>query len=100
MAQRRALLIGVERYQELPALVASRADVVRLGSVLGAEEIGGYHVQTLIDPSADEARRAIADFFMSAREPDEQRLLYFAGHGLTDSTGRLFLGMTDTRPDL
>ena len=95
---RRALLIGNSTYRDplLSQLVAPRADVEGLATVLADEAIGQFDKVTILhdEPKAT-VERAISVFFAEC-EREDTLLLYFSGHGLLDGEGRLHLAVVDT----
>ena len=97
MARRLALLIGCSDYNDerLTQLVAPPHDVRELAAALSDPNIGGFSVETLINPTYDEARRKIDDFF-STSDPQDFQLLYFSGHGIRDAFGNLYLATPNT----
>ncbi len=101
-AQKHALLIGNDRYQELPDLKVPAADVAGLARVLTDPAIGGFApalVKTLANPDYAVAHRAIGRLFAN-RQRDDLVLLYFSGHGELDHrTGRLYLALPDSERD-
>ena len=98
MTAKRAVLIAVDRYERLSALPSVRADVAQLADLLGASQIGGYEVTTLLNPSRLQATNAIDELFRAGRDRNDQPLLYFTGHGLRGASGQLFLAMAETDP--
>jgi hypothetical protein len=102
MSQKLALIIGSSEYEDptLTRLVAPRADVTALESVLKHPEVGGFDdVTVLIDQLESVVRRAIARFFAEKKRAD-LLLLYFTGHGVLDDQGHLYLAMKDTEHTL
>jgi len=101
-AQKHALLIGNDRYQDLPDLKVPAADVAGLARVLTDPAIGGFApalVNTLVNPDYAVAHRAIGRLFAN-RQRDDLVLLYFSGHGELDHrTGRLYLALPDSERD-
>ncbi len=102
MSQKFALLIGNSEYEDtnLTRLLKPSADVAALASILKDTELGGFDAVTpLIDQSIDIVRRAISRFFLG-RNKDDLLLLYFAGHGVRDDQGNLYLAVKDSEHDL
>ena len=101
-AQKHALLIGNDRYQDLPDLKVPAADVAGLARVLTDPAIGGFDpalVNILANPDYAVAHRAIGRLFAN-RQRDDLVLLYFSGHGELDHrTGRLYLALPDSERD-
>ncbi|MGQ0603637.1 MAG: caspase family protein, partial [Anaerolineales bacterium] len=100
MANRYALLIGNTDYEDpaLRKLKAPEADVRTLAELLGAPDLGGYHVTTLLNQPKHEVEVAIGDLFAD-KHPDDLLLLYFTGHGVLYDPGRLYLAVISTRAD-
>ncbi|GAA3807463.1 hypothetical protein GCM10022403_046970 [Streptomyces coacervatus] len=94
---RHALLVATATYQhsELRSLWAPTRDARQLARVLGDPAIGDFTLGVLDNPSSHVLRRRIEDFFAD-RAPGDVLLLHFAGHGLKDDIGRLFLAASDT----
>jgi Caspase domain len=102
MSRKLALIIGSSEYEDptLARLVAPRADVTALDSVLKHPEVGSFDdVTVLIDQPESVVRRAIARFF-AEKSRDDLLLLYFSGHGVLDDQGQLYLAMKDTEHNL
>jgi hypothetical protein len=102
MSRKLALIIGSSEYDDptLARLVAPRADVTALESVLTHPEVAGFDdVTVLIDQPESVVRRAIARFF-AEKSRDDLPLLYFSGHGVLDDQGQLYLAMKDTEHNL
>lgn len=95
----RALLIGNADYPDEPALASLRGpanDLRELAAALTDPEVGlPWQVSELLDRSSQEVEEALYDFFDGAARED-QLLLYYSGHGLLDTRGRLFLCTQDT----
>jgi beta-lactam-binding protein with PASTA domain len=91
------LIIASYRYADsgLRRLVAPARDAEALAAVLSDPRIGGFEVETVINRPSHEVARRIEGFFAD-RHRDDLLLLYFSGHGLKDSRGRLFLAMSNT----
>jgi hypothetical protein len=72
-----------------------------LGQLLRDPEIGafGEPVIELTDPGVHQVRREIEQLFQQ-RHKDDLILLYYSGHGVKDSSGRLYLTAEDTEFDL
>jgi len=99
MSRKLALLIGNSEYEDknLARLRTPSADVNALAEVLRDTEIGGFdEVTPLINQPNDVIREAIVIFF-SEKNRDDLLLLYFAGHGVLDNQGRLYLAVKDTK---
>ncbi|MGW4369822.1 caspase family protein [Nocardia takedensis] len=95
----RAVLVGVGRYDllhDIPSAANNVLDLHRLLTSPGAI-LSTQHCRTLRDPAGthqigDEVERA-------AEEASDTLLVYFTGHGVLDSRGRLYLALTSTDPD-
>ena len=99
MGQKYALLIGNSDYQDtaLARLAKPIADVNGLAAVLKEPAIGAFDdVTPLINRSAADVRLEVESFFAD-KKPDDLLLLYFAGHGVRDDQGLLYLAVNDTR---
>ena len=94
---RAALVIASYRFDDerLTQLVAPAQDAIALSKVLENPDIGGFEVKTLINQPSHEVNRAIETFF-SSRQRDDLLLLYYSGHGIKDSEGRLYFATPDT----
>jgi formylglycine-generating enzyme required for sulfatase activity len=98
---RYALLIGCSEYTDdkLLQLAMPEADVQALAQVLEDEQIGAFDA---VDVSLNEpdyvVRRKISRFF-KRRSKDDFLLLFFAGHGVKDRAGQLYLTFTNTEHD-
>jgi hypothetical protein len=97
-----ALLIGTEHYQDskFARLQKPTADVASLASALRDSAIGAFEaVETSIDESFATVLRRIGRLFAD-KKPDDLLLLFFAGHGVKDESGRLHLAVTDTESSI
>ncbi|MGW0629804.1 caspase family protein [Streptomyces sp. NPDC002758] len=96
----RALIIANSTYDDdhFATLPAATADAAALAEVLGAPDIGGFEVETLIDVSQRPAMRALESFFTKAAR-DDLLLLHLSLHGWKDTRGRLHFIMRDTELD-
>ena len=102
MTGRFALVIGNSQYddQTLSQLKTPEADVQSLVAALCDPDIGDFDkVEDMINPSGNSVRRAISAFYLQ-KKSDDLLLLYFSGHGVLDSQGRLFLAVKDTQREL
>ncbi|WP_341514534.1 caspase family protein (plasmid) [Rhodococcus qingshengii] len=106
----RAVLIGVSRYEmdeqpitpgseALPPLDSVSANLTDLRQLLTDPDLGTFtseHCELLENPQRP---HQIGDIIASAaREAEDVLLVYYAGHGLVDSRGRLYLGLPGTNP--
>jgi len=97
-----ALIIGNDSYNDpkLAQLKTPAADSRALANVLGDEKIGGFdEVASLINQTETEIRRAISSF-VEGKRPNDIVLVYFSGHGVLDSNGRLYLASKDTQTSI
>jgi ABC-type branched-subunit amino acid transport system substrate-binding protein len=94
----RAVLIGVDTYENLADLPAVANNIERLAALLTADDLWGLppeHLAVLSNPtSKDDVLDAV---HTAATEADDVLLVYFAGHGLltADVDLRLALPHTD-----
>ncbi|MBF6147058.1 caspase family protein [Nocardia nova] len=98
----RAILIGVGTYEHsdrLPHIPAAVHNITDLrehltgpGAVLASE-----NCWTVADPSSSSHIGDLLD--QAAEQASDTLLVYYAGHGLLDSRGRLHLALTSTHPD-
>ena len=99
--RRHSLLIGVGQYEGSPGLTPLNcppADVEAVSGIVSDPRFMGpepRHVP-VIDPTWQEAQSAIAGFLEEV-ERDDVVLFYFAGHGLRDARGDLFLCFRNSR---
>ncbi|MBE9208661.1 caspase family protein [Nostoc sp. LEGE 06077] len=93
-----ALLIGVSEYtQGLNPLPAATKDVAAIQRVLLHPEMGNFdNVQPLINPESLAMQEAIENLFAN-RQRDDLVLLFFSGHGIKDSSGKLYFATRLTR---
>jgi len=98
MPQRRAVLIGTDSYEYLPALPMVADQVHGLEAVLAEPDSGGYEVKTAIDLPLRDLRAAFEHILRESTVGDTL-LLYFSGHGLVSDSAELFLAGTDTNPE-
>ncbi|MGW4979222.1 caspase, EACC1-associated type [Streptomyces mirabilis] len=96
----RALIIANSTYDDdhFATLPAAAADAAQLAAVLGAPDIGGFEVETLVDVEQRTALRTLESFFTRAR-PDDLLLLHLSLHGWKDLRNRLYFVMRDTERD-
>ena len=97
--ERRALLIGVGRYDkkdELPALHTPTGDIAGLARVLRDSKRGRFtDVRELPDPDSQQLNESVENLFASAG-PEDLVLVYFSGHGKLSPRGGLHLCATNT----
>ena len=99
MSRKVALLIGVTKYGGgIPPLSAPSNDVEEMKRVLENPEMGGFEVQTIIDPAPTPMRKEIKKLFSDCGKEDLV-LLFFSGHGITDDENKLYLTTSITAKD-
>jgi formylglycine-generating enzyme required for sulfatase activity len=98
--RRRAILIGSSQFKPqdppLPPLRNAANDVDGMHEWLAAPELGAYDE---IHPFKDADHHAVIakiEDVLNDAQPDDQTLLYYSGHGLTDLPGRLYLATSNT----
>ncbi|HTI26051.1 MAG TPA: molecular chaperone DnaK [Kutzneria sp.] len=102
LARSRAVLIGVARYRDdnLHDLHGALGNVQDLADRLGDERTGSFRrdcVTTVPDP---EHAGLLGEMVAAeARQAQDTFLVYYAGHGLLDAQGRLYLGLTTTNSE-
>src|SRR5215471_14619378 len=79
--ERIALVIGNGAYRNVPALSNPPADATAIAAALGRL---GFSVNTVLDGSFEEIRRAVLEHGRKARS-SELAIIYFAGHGMEAS---------------
>jgi len=99
MGQKRALLIGVNDYQDvnIPDLRNPLRNVLGLREVLTNPKIGGFAEENLVlltNPTYKSAKREIFNLFEGSKR-DDLILLYFSGHGFL-ANKELHLALYDT----
>ncbi|MEW1640274.1 caspase family protein [Streptomyces sp. NPDC093801] len=97
----RAVLIGASMFADgdLPSIPAVRNNLDALHRALTHPRHGllaPEHCRVLPDPGDQRAVGAALDW--AAREAGDMLLVYYAGHGLLDEDGRLYLALTGTDP--
>jgi len=98
--QRKALIVANDEYdhEALRRLKSPSADARALARVLGDQDIGGFHVATVLNKPAHDVEAQIEDLFADS-QPDDLLLLHFSCHGLKSEAGELFFAARNTRPD-
>lgn len=97
-----ALIIGNDNYSDpkLAQLKTPAADSHALANMLSDETIGDFdEVIPLVNQTEADIRRAVSSF-LANKKPDDLILVYFSGHGVLDSRGRLFLALKDTQTNI
>ncbi|GHF77472.1 hypothetical protein GCM10018790_64490 [Kitasatospora xanthocidica] len=93
-AASRAVLVGVAQYMGLEALPAVANNLPALADVLtgsGSWGLAPEHCAVVAEPAnPQDVLEPVAEGAGTARDT---LLVYFAGHGLTDGRGELFLGL-------
>ncbi|MHB8241646.1 MAG: caspase family protein [Solirubrobacteraceae bacterium] len=95
--RRIALVIATGSYAD-PALEGLRApgqDASEFASVLEDQDVGGFHVECVIDAPAQLLRRRVAEFCAQGA-PSDLALVYLSCHGILDDRGRLHYAAVDT----
>ena len=78
-----ALVIGVSEYEKWPRLTYATNDAKKVASILKAL---GYVVTLVLDPNYREMKSALSKLvYESGREVDRAILLFYAGHGETET---------------
>ncbi|MFX0198530.1 MAG: caspase domain-containing protein [Candidatus Hodarchaeota archaeon] len=78
-----ALVIGVSNYERWPKLPNAANDAKEVASKL--KEVG-FEVELVLDPTSHEMKKALNEMVYGiAREKDRALLLYYAGHGETET---------------
>lgn len=95
-ARSRAVLMGTSLAADpdLPELPEVRGDVADLAAALAD---GGVRCSVLVDRTVRAVNEGLE---RAASQAEDLLLVHYAGHGLLDSRGRLFLALPDTRPEL
>ncbi|MFG2841259.1 diguanylate cyclase domain-containing protein [Streptomyces zaomyceticus] len=95
-AKSRALFIGVDRFDSLDDLPAVRRNLSTLVELFTGEVWGldPRNCTSLLNPAT--TRDVDEAIFRSTEEASDTLLIYYAGHGLLDRTGRLHLAMPDS----
>ncbi|WP_405980562.1 caspase domain-containing protein [Streptomyces sp. NBC_00158] len=94
---RHALVVVTSTYEDagLGALRAPLKDAAGLAEVLGDTSVGDFDVEVLSDPTVQQLRLAVEDFFAD-RSTKDTLLLHFSCHGVKNAAGKLFLAASDT----
>ncbi|HKX31923.1 MAG TPA: SUMF1/EgtB/PvdO family nonheme iron enzyme [Blastocatellia bacterium] len=99
IGQRRAILIGSSSFsneRKLEALNCPLNDVDGMQEILTEKELGNYqNVYPLKNVDSNIAISRIEEVLNEAVRQD-QILLYYSGHGVTDDDGNLYLAMANT----
>ncbi|RGP46624.1 caspase family protein [Rhodococcus qingshengii] len=106
----RAVLIGVSQYESdgqdpadnseaLPPLDSVSANLIDLKQLLTEPGLGTFapqHCKLLENPH--QPREIGSAVEAAAREAEDVLLVYYGGHGIVDSRGRLYLGLPGSSP--
>ena len=97
--QRKALIVANDEYdhEALRRLMSPSADARALARVLGDRDIGGFHVDAVLNEPAHDVEAQIEDLFADS-QPEDLLLLHFSCHGLKSEAGELFFAARNTRP--
>lgn len=101
MERKYALIIGNGEYLDpsLTRLKAPDVDVVSLAAALRDPKIGGFDdVKEMVNQPYTVVSKEISKFFNDKKRED-MLLMYFSGHGVQDSNGRLYLTVKDSEKD-
>ncbi len=97
----RVVLVGTARYPDdetLPDLPGVLGNVNGLADHLTREDLGGFssrHCTVITDPAnSNQLGSRMAEI---AEQAEDTLLVYYAGHGLVDADGALYLGLSSTR---
>jgi diguanylate cyclase (GGDEF)-like protein/PAS domain S-box-containing protein len=94
----RAVFIGASAFDALDDLPAVPGNVSKLADLFASEvwRLPARHCRRVLNPpSTREASRAVRE---AAGEAVDTLLVYYSGHGLLDTKGRLHLAMPDSDP--
>ncbi|MHC5597130.1 MAG: caspase family protein [Nostoc sp.] len=96
-----ALLIGVSEYEPgLNPLPSAVKDVEAMRRVLVNPEMGGFdEAEVLKNPLRQEMKNKIYHLYNKNRNQDDVLLLYFSGHGITDSGGEFYFSTAESCKD-
>ena len=88
---KRAFIVGVGDYEELPDLIKTTGDAQGYTDVFGNEL--GFQVTSLIDPDQGAFLDSF-DAFLATIEPGDEVIFVFSGHGWADGAEN-YLALTD-----
>jgi molecular chaperone DnaK len=103
-ASSRIVLVGTATYgadASLPDLPSVRNNLTDLVSTLSQSAHGWFrpeHCEVVTDPAT--AEDVVHHLTRIAPQAEDLLLVYYAGHGLLDSRGNLYLGLSKTRRNL
>jgi TPR repeat protein len=101
-ARSRAVLIGVSEFadQNLPDLPSVRNNLTALATVLTSQwSIGLARERCEVVLNPPDVASVGARLDAAAQQAEDLLLVYYAGHGLLDSRGELYLSLPGTRSD-
>ncbi|MGW5369618.1 caspase family protein [Streptomyces sp. NPDC004009] len=96
VAGTRAVLIGSSKFANLGDLPAVKRNIASFARLLQGRvwELPSEHCFSLEDPHTPRAANSLVQ--KAARESTGDLLIYYAGHGLVDTAGKLHLALPDT----
>lgn len=99
MPRKLALLIGNSNYEDLSLsrLMKPIADVRGLVDVLVNPDIGNFEIEDVLINENDSKIKIAIEKFFKRKKSDDLLLLYYAGHGVLDEQGRLYLAAPNTQ---
>ncbi|MFC9434457.1 tetratricopeptide repeat protein [Nocardia sp. NPDC057030] len=91
----RAVLVGVSQYDDIefpdiPAALNNVADLERLLTAPAGGGLAENHCHVLTNPDSTEVGLAVGS---AVREAEDVLLVYYAGHGVVDRRGQLYLAL-------
>ncbi|MFI5495160.1 caspase domain-containing protein [Actinoplanes sp. NPDC051859] len=96
----RAVLIGVSDYRRMPALLSVAANLADLRGLLVDPEVGGLApADCVVVADPESSSDLLGPVHEAAREATDLLIVYFAGHGLLDDAGELYLALPDGARD-
>ena len=99
----KAIVIGCAAYMSdgIPDLRYAEQDAHAIHARLIDPDVGGFDPKTtdlLISP-VHVAASVQLEALLHGAAPDDSVVVYFAGHGLRDDRGQMYLAVTDTNPE-
>ncbi|GAA0799800.1 caspase family protein [Spirilliplanes yamanashiensis] len=96
----RAVLIGVSGYRRMPPLPAVAANLRDLAGLLTDPDVGGLPAENcVVVPDPEDGTGLLVPVHEAARAATDLLVVYFAGHGLLDESGELYLALPDGSRD-
>jgi len=101
---RKAVIIGINDYDELPKLNGAERDAKEILEILADPDLGNFHIpenHRLIGKDKAkflDIRQAVSDLFWQTG-PCDFALFYFSGHGCVDGHGNAFIAPSDMKKD-